>query len=125
MPPRTEPCGTPAAAVFHKRHGEPVDDACAQALARYKTVWTRQQRAQAPIAECTGCGRERPIRVRSRGWCGSCDTRWHRAGKPADGPPPLPSPEDLRAARTIGPLHAWAARQLDAAIRRGGWEWAA
>lgn len=123
MPPRTEPCGTPAAAVYHRRHGEPVDDACAEALTRYKVAWSRRQRANAPIRPCDGCGRKRPIERRT--WCGSCYTRWWKAGKPEGGPPPLLSPEELRAVRARAATTARAAQQLDEAIRRGGWEWAA
>ncbi|WP_329521221.1 hypothetical protein [Spirillospora sp. NBC_01491] len=67
MPLRTKPCGTHAAAIFHKRHGEPVDDACAAAHARYRLEASRRERANAPLDLCTGCDRWRPIRAKRRG----------------------------------------------------------
>lgn len=38
------------------------------------------------IITCTACGRTAPLA--GYGWCSPCHSRWHRHGRPADGPPP-------------------------------------
>jgi hypothetical protein len=118
-----KPCGTAAAYWRHLRHREPVDDACAAAFRRYCTTRSRRRRALAPIGQCGGCHRERPLF--EHGWCASCITRWHRVGKPAGGPPPLPTPEQLQEIRCRNAQQGRLSLMLNQAIRRGGWEWAA
>jgi hypothetical protein len=118
-----KPCGTPAAYWRHKRRREPVDDACKAAHARYCTARSRRRRALAPLGDCGGCGRERPLFEHD--WCASCVTRWHRDGKPEAGPPPLPTPEQLNAIRSRNVQQGRLSLMLNQAVQRGGWEWAA
>lgn len=118
-----KPCGTPAAYWRHKRRREPVDAACRAAHARYRTARSRDRRANASIGLCGGCDRRRPLF--EHGWCASCITRWHRAGKPASGPPPLPTVEELNAIRSRNVQQGRLSLMLNNAIRLGGWEWAA
>lgn len=47
MAPPLRPCGTPAAYRRHKRNGEPVDDACAQAARDQKNARADEKRAEA------------------------------------------------------------------------------
>lgn len=118
-----KPCGTYAAYARHKRHDEPVDDACEAALRAYMKRQNQRYVAQAPMGHCPGCDQRQTIFV--RGWCRGCYRRWQDAGKPADGPPPLLPPDELRAIRARAAEQARAVRNLNEAIRRGGWEWAA
>lgn len=50
---------------------------------------------------CACCGQEG--RHHARGWITACYWRWFRAGKPADGPPPLPPGYRPRPALHKGP----------------------
>jgi hypothetical protein len=45
MPRVLKPCGTPAAFMRHRKHGEPVCEPCAQADRIYKTEKARGYRA--------------------------------------------------------------------------------
>jgi hypothetical protein len=45
--PVTEPCGTYAAARRHQRHGEPLDDACRDALREHQRAMYERRRARA------------------------------------------------------------------------------
>lgn len=117
-----QPCGTPAAYLRHKRHGEEPCARCRQAHRLYRLRTGRAYRARAPIGRCGGCDRDRPL-LQHR-WCGSCNTRWYDAGKPESGPPPLPTPEELRAIRCRNAQQGRLSLMLNQAIARGGWEWA-
>lgn len=50
MPRELSPCGTPAAYRRHKRNGEPVDDACAQAGRDQKNVRKDAERSDSGAA---------------------------------------------------------------------------
>lgn len=123
MARQVQPCGTPAAYWRHLRHNEEPCIRCRTAHARYRTARSRARRARAPLGECGGCGRRRPLF--EHGWCASCITRWHRDGKPAGGPPPLPTVEQLNTIRSRNVQQGRLSLMLNNAIRRGGWEWAA
>lgn len=45
-PPTLKPCGTYAAAIRHRRNGEPVDAACAAALAEYQAAQHANRKAR-------------------------------------------------------------------------------
>ena len=65
-PKRKRPCGTPAAAKYHRRHGEPLCDACRQAERRQSA----ERRGSQP-------GSDQPGR-----WAKSPDRREIRNGLP-------------------------------------------
>lgn len=46
------------------------------------------RRELAPRITCRNCRRPDMIH-RAHGWCDACFSRWVRAGKPEDGPPPV------------------------------------
>ena len=43
--PATQPCGTVAAAVRHRRHGEPLCDECRAALAAHQHAMYEQRKS--------------------------------------------------------------------------------
>lgn len=45
-PSEYKPCGTEARYQYHKRHGEPVDDACRKAASKSRVEGQRRRRAQ-------------------------------------------------------------------------------
>lgn len=70
MPRELQPCGTPAAYTRHRRRGEPVDDACAEARkAEKRTQYANGSVPRGPLQPCgTNAAYERH--------------RWH--GEPID-----------------------------------------
>jgi hypothetical protein len=91
MSAQLSPCGTYAAGRRHYRHGEPLDDACREAVAEHN-------RRRSDGNDCERCGRPRKARVRKSGpWAGTthlegagglCDMCYtaDRRAKPATAP---------------------------------------
>jgi hypothetical protein len=119
MARQLKPCGTNAAWERHRYRGEPVDDACEQAHRDYDRDRGREIRARSTDAPpCTSCGKPRRAHQGARSWCHACYCRWLKAGRPADGPPPVGPRnagrrEDYRWLREIG-------ESLPAAAQRVG-----
>lgn len=59
----------------------------------------------------------------AHGWCKSCYVRWDRAGRPADGPPPLLDPTAQRHARITNIAKANTANQRRFVERREEYDW--